>query len=144
GKEIRVTAEVSGPKGAVTEVEFYNGNVKIGSSSKAPYQVVWKNVPAGSYKLTARAKVDNPAVVVSPPVSVNVKAVAGIPVEEEGQKPPKDPSFSPMYINAGTTVDVQYQGNKYIGDGKTSSIFQNSSTYANKNAISEEVYQTER
>lgn len=88
-------------------MEFYKGDVKIGSSSKAPYQVVWKNVPAGSHKLTARVEADSPDVVVSPPVSINVRAVAGIPAEDEGPKPPKDPSFSPIFINAGTTVDVQ-------------------------------------
>src|SRR5690606_2416055 len=134
---IKVTADVSDPNGTVSAVEFYHGNTKIGSSTEAPYQIVWKNAPVGNYDLTARVKVDNSEAVVSPPVSVDVKTVASIPVDEEGETPPIDPSFSPIYINAGTTVDVQYEGNKYVGDGKTSSLFQNSYTYANRNATSE-------
>ena len=41
--------------GTVTNVSFYNGDTLIGSDTTAPYSVVWTNVPAGEYRLTARA-----------------------------------------------------------------------------------------
>lgn len=144
GNEITVTADVNDPNGDVIAVGFYNGNTEIGTSTEAPYHVVWENVPVGSYKLTARAKVDNSEPVVSPSVSVDVKTVGNLPDKEEGKNPPEDLTFAPIFINAGTTVDVEYQGNNFAGDGKNNSLFQNSYTYANVNATSEKLYQTER
>lgn len=51
------TAHASDPDGAVAKVEFYSGDDKIGESA-APYQFTWSNVPAGEYRLIARA-IDN-------------------------------------------------------------------------------------
>lgn len=56
-------------------VDFYaNGNL-IGSDSSAPYTVMWEEVPAGSYQLTAVVVDATGTSSVSPPVSITV----GIP-----------------------------------------------------------------
>ncbi|MSU35005.1 MAG: hypothetical protein EXS36_07810 [Pedosphaera sp.] len=37
------------------KVEFYSGTTLIGIASDAPYEMVWRNVPAGDYRLSAVA-----------------------------------------------------------------------------------------
>ena len=50
---IRLTAEVAGATNA--RVEFHQGRVKIGEAPRGPYGLVWSNVLAGAYSLTAKA-----------------------------------------------------------------------------------------
>jgi glucose/arabinose dehydrogenase/regulation of enolase protein 1 (concanavalin A-like superfamily) len=55
GTAIPITATATTTAGTITLVEFFNGLVKIGEASTAPYTMNWSGVPAGSYTLTARA-----------------------------------------------------------------------------------------
>ena len=69
---ITLAATASDPNGAITRVEFYNGNTLITTANAAPYTFIWSAVPAGSYVLTARA-VDNTGTPTdSSPVNVTV------------------------------------------------------------------------
>ena len=52
---VTLTADVTDVAGTVTNVSFYNGDSLIGSDATVPYSVVWTNVPAGEYRLTAKA-----------------------------------------------------------------------------------------
>jgi len=52
---VTLTADTSDVAGTVTNVSFYNGDTLIGSDTSAPYSMVWTNVPAGQYGLTAKA-----------------------------------------------------------------------------------------
>ena len=52
-------------------VDFYNGAVKLGTVSAAPYIYVWSNPTAGAYSLTARA-FDATGATVSDPVAISV------------------------------------------------------------------------
>ncbi len=52
---ITLTADASDVAGTVTGVAFYNGDTLIGTDATAPYSVVWGNVAAGEYRLTAKA-----------------------------------------------------------------------------------------
>ena len=52
---VTLTADTSDVTGTVTSVSFYNGDILIGSDATAPYAVVWTNVSAGEYSLTAKA-----------------------------------------------------------------------------------------
>ncbi len=52
---LTLTADAADVTGTVTNVSFYNGGTLIGSIATAPYSVVWTNVPAGEYHLTAKA-----------------------------------------------------------------------------------------
>jgi hypothetical protein len=69
---ITVSASASDSDGSVTNVEFYQGAVKIGSDNTAPYSFVWTNVSAGSYSLTVKAFDDLGASTVSVPVGITV------------------------------------------------------------------------
>ena len=53
--EIALGADASDADGTIVRVDFYAGAALVGTSSSAPYTVAWRDVPAGSYSLTARA-----------------------------------------------------------------------------------------
>ena len=52
---ITLTASTSDIAGKVAKVAFFQGDKLIGSSTTAPFSMEWKNVPAGTYRLTARS-----------------------------------------------------------------------------------------
>ena len=52
---ITIKADATDSDGSVSMVEFYNGSVKLGSTSVAPYSFTWNNVAAGNYYLTVIA-----------------------------------------------------------------------------------------
>ncbi|MEV4313669.1 cellulase family glycosylhydrolase [Actinocrispum sp. NPDC049592] len=72
---ITATATASDTDGSVARVDFSLGSFQA-SSTTAPYQVTFANVPAGAYQLTARATDDKGGVGVSEPVSVTVTGSA--------------------------------------------------------------------
>jgi hypothetical protein len=64
GTDVTVTASATDTTGTVTGVQFYAGSQLIGTSNVAPFNVVWSNIAAGSYSLTATA-VDNHSITVT-------------------------------------------------------------------------------
>jgi hypothetical protein len=69
---ISMTASATDPDGSVSLVEFFNGKVKIGSTSAAPYSFTWNNVIAGNYSLTAVVTDNQNAKTVSSAISISV------------------------------------------------------------------------
>jgi hypothetical protein len=69
---ITISATASDSDGTVTNVEFYQGAVKLGSDAAAPYTYTWTNVPAGSYSLTVKAYDNAGASTVSASVGITV------------------------------------------------------------------------
>lgn len=55
---ITLAATASDPDGSIARVDFYNGPTVIGSVTSAPYSIVWSNVLAGQYSISAVA-IDN-------------------------------------------------------------------------------------
>ena len=70
---ITIEATSSDSDGSVIKVEYYNGNTKLGESASPPFFFVWKDVPAGTYSLTATATDNSNAKSVSAAVSVTVE-----------------------------------------------------------------------
>jgi hypothetical protein len=52
---VLLTADVIDPGSSIKEVDFYNGNTRLGTSTSAPYTFTWTHVPAGNYTVTAVA-----------------------------------------------------------------------------------------
>ena len=50
---ITLTADASDADGSVSKVEYFNGNIKIGESFSAPYEVSLECSKAGVYDITA-------------------------------------------------------------------------------------------
>ena len=69
---VTLTADTADVSGKATKVAFYNGDALIGSATTPPYFVEWKNVPAGSYHLTAKAAGGNGQVSTSTVVVITV------------------------------------------------------------------------
>jgi hypothetical protein len=69
---ITVTANALDTDGSISLVEFYNGSIKIGSLSSAPYSFTWNNVPAGTYSLTVIAIDNLNAKTISSAISISV------------------------------------------------------------------------
>jgi chitinase len=72
---ITITADASDSDGSVTSLEFYNGNIKLGSASEAPYSFNWNNVGAGIYTLTAIATDNKNSKTISAAISISVNNV---------------------------------------------------------------------
>jgi len=67
--------------GSVTKVEFFRNNFKIGeaqTSTSNTYTFVWKNVPAGTYRITAKATDNLNEVSTSAGVLISVNANAPV------------------------------------------------------------------
>lgn len=69
---INITAAAGDVDGTVTKVEFYAGSTFLGSASGSPYSCTWKNVPAGTYSLTAKATDNDGLTTTSASISVTV------------------------------------------------------------------------
>jgi uncharacterized repeat protein (TIGR02059 family) len=70
---ITITANASDINGTISKVEFFNGSIKLGERTTTPYSFVWKNVPRGTYSITAMAIDNLNSKTVSTPVSVTVR-----------------------------------------------------------------------
>jgi parallel beta-helix repeat protein len=75
---ITINAAATDDDGSVTKVDFYNGDILLGSSSTSPYTFTWNNVAPGTYSLTAKATDNGSLVTTSSVVTVSVAAVAAI------------------------------------------------------------------
>ena len=115
---ITISATASDPDGTISKVEIFQGNVKIGEKTALPYSVTWKEVPEGTYSLTAVATDNAGARTASVAVSVTVAKPA--PVINQVPtiailSPTKSSSFT---APATITVDV----NASDKDGSISKI----------------------
>jgi hypothetical protein len=72
GSSIFLRAFANDSDGTVTKVEFFAGSNKLGEATTAPYDLMWRNVAAGSYSLTARATNGSNNTSDSSPVSITV------------------------------------------------------------------------
>jgi uncharacterized repeat protein (TIGR02059 family) len=72
---ISITANATDVDGSVSQVEFYNGTTKLGSSATAPFTFTWNSVAAGTYSLTAVVTDNLNARTVSPAVTITVSAI---------------------------------------------------------------------
>jgi gliding motility-associated-like protein len=72
GANLTIAASAADADGTIAKVEFFSGNTKLGEDITSPYTLVWNNVAAGSYSLTARATDNLNATGVSAAVGVTV------------------------------------------------------------------------
>jgi glucuronoarabinoxylan endo-1,4-beta-xylanase len=77
GTNIALAATASDPDGSVTRVEFFQGAVKLGEATNAPFAFVWTGVAAGTYSLTARATDNQGGTGQSGAVTITVVAGGG-------------------------------------------------------------------
>lgn len=102
---ITISAAASDSDGTVTKVEFFRGSTKLGEDATAPYAYTWKNVPAGTYILTAKATDNSGDATTSGPVNVTVNA---LPLPPNGSHCPDPSSWSTsdQFSNAGESITI--------------------------------------
>jgi hypothetical protein len=129
---ITIDAVASDPDGAISKIEFFNGNTKLGERTGAPYSFAWKDVPEGTYSLTAVATDNLNSKTVSAPVSVVVEKAAvninQLPIVSISS-PENESSFeAPAGITLtayasdpdGTVIKVEYfNGETKIGESSS-------------------------
>lgn len=69
---IPLSAVAADADGSITRVEFFDGVIKLGEVTGAPYNFIWSNAPAGGHSLTARARDNRLAITESAPVMITV------------------------------------------------------------------------
>lgn len=69
---ITINADAADIDGSVSKVEFFQGEIKLGEITTAPYSFDWNDAPAGSYAITAKATDNNNATTISEIVNINV------------------------------------------------------------------------
>ena len=72
---IAIMATANDFEGTVTQVQFFSGNISLGILDSPPYNLVWSNVVAGNYGITAVA-IDNYGLsVTSAVVNITIRPV---------------------------------------------------------------------
>jgi autotransporter-associated beta strand protein len=69
---IDLSAQASDSDGSIASVSFYNGASLIGTASSTPYSFNWRDVPTGTYSITARATDNKGSSSTSAPVTITV------------------------------------------------------------------------
>ncbi len=52
--DVELKVNAADADGTITKVEYFNGATKIGESTTTPYSYSWKNIPLGTYAITAK------------------------------------------------------------------------------------------
>jgi len=114
---INLAATVSDPNGTVAQVQFVQGTTVFGTSTNAPYSLIWSNPLIGAYALTAKATDGYGLVSTS---SVASFVVAGVvitnPVNNVVLTAPADVTFNANVVDNVGIASVQYfQGTNSFG-----------------------------
>ncbi len=73
---ITIDASASDSDGTVVKVDFFNGTIKLGERTTAPWSFTWKDVIEGTYSITATATDNSNSRTTSAPVTVVVEKAA--------------------------------------------------------------------
>ena len=114
GSPTVLVANAADSDGSIVSVDFFAGDVYIGSDNTAPYSVAWMPAESGAVSLTARANDNVGLSTVSAPVSVNVTGGGtggnpggpGGPPGNPGQPIGAAPTTSLIAPTAGTEIPV--------------------------------------
>lgn len=77
GSTIPITVAANDADGRITKVELLYNDAKFGEDTAAPYTFTGSNVPAGVYKLVARATDDSNTVSISDTLTITVSPCSG-------------------------------------------------------------------
>jgi hypothetical protein len=95
--DIALSADASDTDGSIAQVQFFEGVNSLGIATSQPFSMVWSNVPAGTYSLSATAMDNLGAQKTSDPVTILVRV------------PPPPVRFDPIQWNA-TDVTLVWTG----------------------------------
>ncbi len=73
GSNITLSASVVDPDTKIKQVRFFQNGTAIARDSSSPYSIIWSNVKAGTYNLTAEATDQLCVTAMSPAITITVK-----------------------------------------------------------------------
>ena len=123
---VTINATASDPDGTINKVEFYNGNMLLGTSFASPYTYSWPNVSAGSYTITAKATDNDSLTTISSPVTISVNQPPAInivnPVNNASFASPVNIDIDAIASDAdGAISKIEfYNGNTLLGTSTVS------------------------
>ncbi|MES2731657.1 MAG: Ig-like domain-containing protein [Bacteroidota bacterium] len=79
GTSVTITANANDSDGTINSVEFFHGSTSLGIDKIAPYSVVFKTIPAGSFILTAEVTDNNDISITSEKVNIIANTVTKMP-----------------------------------------------------------------
>jgi endo-chitodextinase len=105
GSNINIVATATDSDGTIAKVEFFAGssnntNTKVGEKTQAPWTMMWTNVAAGNYAITAKATDSQGLMSTSEPADITVSAA-----------PPPPPPPPPPPTNQAPTVSLTAPAN---------------------------------
>jgi hypothetical protein len=111
-----MTAAATDADGTISKVEFYNGTKLLHTEYNGPYSYWWKNVPAGTYSLTAKAT-DNKG-------KVTTSTVVEVLVGTSTENTPPSVSITTPVTNTSYTAPARIKLNATATDedGKISKV----------------------
>lgn len=113
GEEISIKAKASSASGTVNRVEFYAGDILLGSSTKQPFQFTIDNVQVGDYSLIAKVIDSQNGMGESEKVNIKI-----IPAEEQGRP---SPNLTPnIVISSPGNNHMVNEGDRITIETKTS------------------------
>ena len=77
GSDIVISASTSDADGSVVKVEFFNGFLKLGEDTTAPFDFTWSNVISGNYTLYAVATDNDGNITTSAGVNISSTGCVG-------------------------------------------------------------------
>jgi 3',5'-cyclic AMP phosphodiesterase CpdA len=92
GSNLTIIVDASDLGATITNVEFFANAINLGGVTNAPYNLIWTNVPAGTYALTVVAS-DNAGLSITSDV-VNVTVVYAAPLTVSLTSPAEGARFS--------------------------------------------------
>ena len=81
GADMELSARVAWPEERVRRVTFLAGEKEVGEATRPPYRITWEDVPAGFYRLQARAMDREGRTSTSPARNVDVRPAPAEPVK---------------------------------------------------------------
>lgn len=72
GSKINISVEIPESNNPISKVEYFRGNVRIGTSTSAPYDYTWNNAQKGIHNLVAQLTYVNGTKILSNPVPIKV------------------------------------------------------------------------
>jgi len=103
---VTITATVTDVDGAIVLVEFLDGLTVIGSSTKAPYTMLWLNPSTGSHSITIRATDIFNSVTSSSPITISTGLTTNIQSSRTNVDGKIYPIPAKEYVMVETELDL--------------------------------------
>ncbi|WP_424961288.1 polysaccharide lyase family 7 protein [Ekhidna sp.] len=121
GSDITIEVDAFDTDGSISNIEFFQGNEKIGEDATAPFAITWNSVPVGNYTLTAVATDNEGATSKSLGIDISLGVQYSLTTAITGEgsislNPTGGTYAENTIVNLTATASTGYQFNGWSGD----------------------------